>query len=104
MFVFDKTGKPYIYRRKFLKGLCKRAGIREFGFHALRRYVASILSDKHKVSSKAIQMVLGHESQATTEKYLQRIHTGMAEVMEYLSEPATKNATKQFENTAERPL
>ena len=95
VFVFEKIGQPFIYRRKFLKGLCKRAGIRELGFHALRRYVASILSDKHKVSSKAIQIVLGHESQSTTERYLQKIHTGMAEVMEFLSESATNECYKK---------
>ena len=98
VFTFEKTGQPYKYRQKLMKGLCKRAGIRQFGFHALRRYVASILSDKHKVSSKAIQNVLGHESQSTTEKYLQKIHTGMAEVMELLGDAATNDATKLFSN------
>jgi len=83
----SKAGKPYTTRRRFMPGLCDRAGVRPFGFHALRRYVASILSDKHKVSSKAIQQVLGHQSQATTERYLQKIHTGMAEVMNLLDDP-----------------
>jgi len=36
-------GQPFKVRRKFLSGLCKRAGVRPFGFHALRRFVASWL-------------------------------------------------------------
>lgn len=89
------TGDPYVVRRRFIKGLCKRAGIPPFGFHALRRYVASILSDKHKISSKAIQTVLGHESQATTERYLHKIHTGMPEIMELLTD-GTNAGTKSI--------
>jgi integrase len=55
------AGQPFHYRRRFLKGLCKRAGIRSFGFHSLRRYVASVLADTHKVSAKTIQRILRHK-------------------------------------------
>lgn len=48
-------GKPYLVRRRYLKGLCARAGVQPFGFHAIRRYVASMLADVHKVSSTTIQ-------------------------------------------------
>ena len=54
------AGKPYITRHRFMKDLCKRARIRQFGFHASRRYVASILADTHKISAKTIQRILRH--------------------------------------------
>ncbi len=41
--------KPYTTHRRFIPGLCKRAGIKSFGFHALRRYVASILREKDQI-------------------------------------------------------
>ena len=62
-------GKPFTTRNRFLRGLCKRAGVQPFGFHALRRYVASFLADTHKVSAKTIQRILRHKNLATTERY-----------------------------------
>jgi integrase len=49
------------YRNHFMKGLCKRAGIKPFGFHALRRYVASVLADTHTtmaaIAAKLIEQI-----------------------------------------------
>lgn len=42
-----RYGKPFTTRHRFMKGPCKRAGVKPFGFHALRRYVASFLADTH---------------------------------------------------------
>ncbi len=66
-------GKPYKARRRFLPGLCKRAKVRPFTFHGLRRYVASVLADTHQVSAKRIQLILGHENLQTTERYIQNL-------------------------------
>jgi len=67
-------GQRYTARKKFLKGLCKKAGVKEISFHALRRFFASLLADKHKESMPTIQKLLGHASVNTTERYVQRIH------------------------------
>ncbi len=74
-------GKPYTQRRRFLPGLCKRAEIKTFGFHALRRFVASVFADTHKVSTKKIQYILGHASLNTTEKYIYNIDSDLKSVM-----------------------
>lgn len=66
-------GKPYLVRRRFTKSLCERAGIRPFGFHALRHFVAPMLADKHKESTPTIQRILGHERLSTTDRYVQKI-------------------------------
>jgi len=71
-------GKPFTTRRRFLRGLCKRAGIREMGYHAIRRHVASYLADRN-VPTKYIQEVLGHASMTTTEKYIYRIRNAQRE-------------------------
>ncbi len=70
-------GQPFTTRRQFVKGLCKRAGVKEFNFHALRRYVASFLADTQKVSAKSIQRLLRHKNVTTTERYIQNIDHDM---------------------------
>jgi len=65
-------GQPYSARNRFMLGLCKRAGVKAFGFHAIRRYVASILALKG-VPAKVIQGILGHHSVSTTERYIYNI-------------------------------
>ena len=65
-------GKPFTKRRRFLKGLCKRAGVREMGYHALRRHVASFLAAKG-APLKFIQDVLGHADIKTTDRYIYNI-------------------------------
>ncbi|MGO9568104.1 MAG: tyrosine-type recombinase/integrase [Desulfomonilaceae bacterium] len=79
-------GNPFTSRRQFMKHLCKRAGVKEFGFHALRRYVASLLADTHKISAKTIQRILRHKNVTTTERYIQNINRDLGAVMDLLSE------------------
>ncbi len=56
--------------RHMLKRLCKKAGVKPFGFHAIRHRVASILQDSGKASIREIQRFLGHQRITTTEAYL----------------------------------
>lgn len=90
-------GKPYTTRHRFLPGLCKRAGVKPFGFHAMRRYVASILADKHKVSAKTIQRILRHKSLATTERYIHNVHRDLKDTMNLLSEKGPHAGSPQNE-------
>ena len=80
LFPNPRTGKPYVDPRKWLSRLCKRAEVRNLGFHAFRRYVASILDDKHKASRKSIQKLLRHKKEATTERYLYQIHSDLKDM------------------------
>jgi len=66
----SKFGQPLHDRRTFLKTLCKKAEVPAFGFHALRRFVASTLVDKHRVSMKTVQQILRHSNLQTTERYV----------------------------------
>ncbi|MFC1798350.1 tyrosine-type recombinase/integrase [Thermodesulfobacteriota bacterium] len=90
VFVCDRSGsnygKPFKVRRKFLRGLCKKAGVTPFGFHSLRRYVASVLADTHKVSAKRIQRILRHKNLSTTERYIQNINNDLKSTLDLLSE------------------
>jgi integrase len=78
------TGTRYMRRPKLMRTLCKVAGIRYFGFHAIRHYVASLLHDSKKVSLPQVSKLLRHQSKATTERYLQVIDPGSREAMKSL--------------------
>jgi integrase len=63
---------PFIDRKRIMKTLCKKAGVKYFRFHALRHSGASIM-DSSNVPISSIQRILGHENRSTTEIYLHSI-------------------------------
>ncbi|MFB3926906.1 MAG: tyrosine-type recombinase/integrase [Syntrophales bacterium] len=73
VFTDSDTGKKYIHRSKFMERLCKKAGVKPFGFKALRKFGPSVLNDIHRVSIKKLQRLLRHRTQTTTEIYLKKI-------------------------------
>ena len=72
---------PYTYRRRLLPGLCKKAGVQPFGFHA-RRHAGASLLDRANVPIGTIQRIPGHENRTTTEIYLHSIGRAEREAME----------------------
>ncbi|MCA1794252.1 MAG: site-specific integrase [Desulfobacteraceae bacterium] len=62
-------GEPYKNRQHFMKNICKKAGVKHFGFHAIRHLSASYLYQIGKPLS-LIQKILRHDSPGTTERYL----------------------------------
>lgn len=65
----DRKVGPFHYRKILLRTLCKKAGVRDFRYHALRHAGASIM-ENNNVPIGAIQRILGHEFRTTTEIYL----------------------------------
>ena len=59
----------YKDRKKFMKTLCRKAGVDYFRFHPLRHAEASLMANNN-VPLGAIQKILGHEIRSTTEIYL----------------------------------
>ena len=71
-FCSDSYGQPFKYRQHFVGKLCARAGLKPFGFHAIRHLTATILFKLgHPVS--VIQAILRHKSPSTTERYLKSL-------------------------------
>ncbi len=81
VFVNPRTGTRWGYRYKLLRGICKRAGVPHFGYHAIRHFVASYLVDKKKVSLPMISKLLRHKNLQTTELYLQAVEPSYRETM-----------------------
>lgn len=93
VFYNEKTGTRYHHRPKFMKGLCKRAGISPyFGFHTLRHLMASMLADNPKISTKTIQKILGHSESRTTEIYIHSLDGAIEDAMDSLTQKFTKKS------------
>jgi integrase len=80
MFVFPNAdGGQYATRQHLLKGMCRRGGVRPFGFHAVRHLSASILA-REGVSLPIIQRILRHKNALTTARYLSGLGLDLPEL------------------------
>lgn len=67
-----RGGGAYKYRIHFMRRLCRKAGVRPFGFHAIRHLSATLLAQAD-VPMIQISQILRHKNLRTTERYLQRL-------------------------------
>ena len=68
-------GQPFKYRQHFMKRVCRRAGVKPFGFHAIRHLSATILFHDG-VPLAVIQAILRHKSPETTRRNLRSLGLG----------------------------
>jgi integrase len=61
------------HKRKILESEKFKSVPRYYGFHALRHFMATYLSDQEKVRMKTVQGLLRHKNLKTTEIYLHPI-------------------------------
>ena len=74
VFLNNKTGDRFQHRPKFMRGLCNRAGIPQYGFHSIRHFVSSYLLDREKIGKPTVSRLLGHQSLSTTDIYAHSIN------------------------------
>ncbi|MCP4747206.1 MAG: tyrosine-type recombinase/integrase [Desulfobacteraceae bacterium] len=91
----EKKIGPYTDRKRIMKTLCKKAGVRYFRFHALRHASASVMDSKN-VPIGSIQRILGHEIRTTTEIYLHSISGTEREAISVLESENKKSLTKSL--------
>lgn len=70
VFYNERTQTRYLRRPKLMRSVCRRAGVKFYGFHSLRHFVASYLQDIEKVGTKTVSKLLRHSRVSTTERYL----------------------------------
>jgi integrase len=89
---------PFIDRKRIMKTLCKKAGVKYFRFHALRHSGASIM-DGNNVPIGSIQRILGHENRSTTEIYLHSIGEAEQSAIAVLEKVQQKSHTDSHTET-----
>lgn len=86
---------PYQFRQHWLKKLCVKAGVKQFGFHGIRHLFASILASKN-IPLVEIQKMLRHGSITTTARYIHSLDAGNREAVEVL--PGLQDQRQQNQN------
>ena len=93
--IYTKNDKPI---KEMMDKLCRKAGVRKFGFHAIRHHVAMILEDSGKATLREIQKMLRHNRPTTTDNYLKGLSPTMKRVASILDNPK-KSRLKVVEKT-----
>ncbi len=97
----EKSRGPYGRRKRLMQGLCKKAEVKYFNFHALRHSGASVM-DNSGVPIGSIQRILGHENRSTTEKYLQSIGDSERQAMSVFEEASRNSHTDSHTDVMRR--
>ena len=63
----SRMGEPFTQRLHFMRRLCKKAGVKPFGFHAIRHKSAAITFVASGLN--AAQILMGHYRATTTDRY-----------------------------------
>lgn len=74
-------GQPFKERQRFMTRKCEQAGVRRFGYHALRHFAATKMVQGNS-SLDVVQLVLRHKSPQTTAMYIKTL--GIEEAREAL--------------------
>jgi len=88
----EKVHGPSKNRRRTLRTLCKQAGVKYSGYHALRHSGASVM-ENNNVPVGAIQKILGHENRQTTEIYLHSLGDSERQAIQISEEASRKSHT-----------
>jgi len=91
VFTNQENGEPFKVRQKHMRQLCRRAGVKAFGYHAIRHLTASILAQAD-VSMVTIQRILRHKNLTTTERYIR----GLEPVRPALEVLSNRNSRPTF--------
>jgi integrase len=82
----DGTKIIYYQKKDTMKMLCDKAGVKPFGFHAIRHHVASFLADSLKVPHNQIQQMLRHRRLTTTDHYIKTLDPQLKQISKVLDE------------------
>ena len=77
-------GEPYRQRRHFMNALCEKAGVKPFGFHAIRHKSAAITFEESGLNSA--QILMGHYRATTTDIYVKSagLYSGQQAILDAL--------------------
>ncbi len=73
VFTSRTTGLEYTARQHMMPNLCKEAGVKPFGLHAIRHLAATIMSYSGEMSLPEVQTMLRHKNPNTTARYIKSL-------------------------------
>jgi integrase len=85
VFTNKRKGSRFDNRIKLIKGLCRKANVKEFSAHNLRHLGASVLVNSN-IPLSDIQILLGHSKVTTTACYIQSISSSLQEAISKIGE------------------
>jgi integrase len=80
--LYVRPGEPYRINSQLMPRLCKRAGVKPFGFHALRHKSAAVVYPVAGLFGS--QTILGHNNANETDRYIKSV--GLYESQEKILE------------------
>lgn len=95
VFTDPATGLPYKERVHFMERLCNRAGVKKFGFHAIRHLAATIMAHAG-LDLPSVQTVLRHQSPNTTARYIRSLGVQSNKLDEVFSKRKTGAKVQAF--------
>ncbi len=99
---WHEPGKPFKKRQHFMKEMCALAGVKNFGYHAIRHLSATILF-RAGYKLAVIQRILRHKHPTTTERYLQKMGLLDFEIDDQVFAPNKKRIlTPNFDPSPEK--
>jgi len=77
----SSLGQPFKQKRHFMGDLCKKAGVKPFGFHAIRHKSAAITFEESGLNSA--QVLMGHYRATTTDAYVKSagLYTDQSDIL-----------------------
>ena len=96
----QENGEPYASRQHFMRRLCSRAGVKPFGFHAIRHLSATILAHSG-MDIPSVQAVLRHRNPNTTARYIKSLGVESQRMDEVFSTQSRRAIVTQFEPVKE---
>lgn len=100
----SESDKNYVERIKFMPNMCKKVGVKPFGYHAIRHLTATTLYH-NGCDLATIQTILRHKSPSTTERYLKtlgvtKVKTALNSLTNIMSfNPETKKEKDTYRDT-----
>jgi integrase len=102
VFVNRQSGLPYEYRNKAMKRLCGLAGVKRFGFHAIRHLTASVLAGLD-IPIIEIQEILRHKQLSTTDGYIRSLKKNGREAVKSLPGPDDRTEKDYSQEYSQAP-
>ena len=85
-------GLPFTQRIRFMERLCRKAGVKPFGFHAIRHKSAAVVFQA--VGLNGAQILMGHSRATTTDIYVRScgLYSDQGEIMTALGQSSIGQA------------